>query len=116
MTTPERKLVNVTTDDSLQEQMRGLGVAAREAADLLGRADADSKNAALRGAAAILRESADEILRANEIDLANGHERGLSAAMLDHSARSCASGRHRNYLRESPERDRRCRRTVSEER
>jgi glutamate-5-semialdehyde dehydrogenase len=83
MTTPERKLVNVTTDDSLQEQMRGLGVAAREAADLLGRADADSKNAALRGAAAILRESADEILRANEIDLANGHERGLSAAMLD---------------------------------
>jgi glutamate-5-semialdehyde dehydrogenase len=86
MTTPERQLAGTiggTIDESLPEQMIALGRAAKEASSLLGRASADSKNAALRGAAAALRNSTSEILAANEIDLANGHERGLSAAMLD---------------------------------
>ncbi|MFL2546364.1 MAG: glutamate-5-semialdehyde dehydrogenase [Candidatus Rariloculaceae bacterium] len=82
MTTPERHIAD-TIGDGLQEQMLRMGRAACDAAGLLGRASADSRNAALRGAARVLRDSVDEILRVNEIDMANGHERGLSPAMLD---------------------------------
>ncbi len=82
MTTPDRQLID-KIGGGLQEQMRRLGRAAKKAADLLGRASADSKNAALRGAAKAMRDSVGKILAANDIDIANGHEHGLSAAMLD---------------------------------
>ncbi len=86
MTTPERQLASATIGDGLPEQMRVLGRMARQAAELLGRASTDSKNDALRAAAAALRASIGGILKANEIDLASGRERGLSAAMLDRLA------------------------------
>ncbi|MFP6829973.1 MAG: glutamate-5-semialdehyde dehydrogenase [Gammaproteobacteria bacterium] len=63
-----------------------LGRTARQAAERLGLASTESKNAALRAAAQALRDSVSDILSANEIDLANGRERGLSAAMLDRLA------------------------------
>ncbi len=88
MTTPERHVAKTTIGDGLPEQMRVLGRTAREAAEFLSRAGTESKNAALRAAAGALRESVDEILAANEVDLANGRERGLSAAMLDRLALS----------------------------
>ena len=86
MTTPERQLAETTSGDGLQAQMRTLGRAARQAAELLGRASTDSKNAALRAAAQALRSSAGDILTANELDLANSRKRELSAAMLDRLA------------------------------
>ncbi len=86
MTTPERQLAKTTIGGGLKEQMLLLGRRARQAAEVLGRASRDSKNVALGAAAEALRDSVDEILHANEIDLANGRERGLSAAMLDRLA------------------------------
>ena len=86
MTTPERQLAETTSGEGLQAQMRLLGRAARQAAELLGLASTDSKNTALRAAAQALRSSAGDILKANELDLANSRKRELSAAMLDRLA------------------------------
>ena len=82
MTTNGRPLVE-EMGDGLLEQMQRLGQAAKKAADLLGRASANSKNAALLGAAEAMRDSVEDILAANDIDCRNGQDRGLSAAMLD---------------------------------
>ncbi len=86
MTIPERQLAKTTLGGGLKEQMLLLGRTARQAAERLGLASTESKNAALRAAAQALRDSVGDILSANEIDLANGRERGLSAAMLDRLA------------------------------
>ena len=86
MTTPEGQLAETTIGGGLKEQMLLLGRTARQAAELLGLASTESKNAALRAAAQALRDSVSDILSANEIDLANGRQRGLSAAMLDRLA------------------------------
>ncbi len=86
MTTPERQLAKTTIGDGLKEQMLLLGRTARQAAERLGLASTESKNAALRAAAQALRDSVGDILSANEIDLTNGRQRGLSAAMLDRLA------------------------------
>ena len=86
MTMAERHLAKTSSGDRLHGQMLLLGRRARQAAELLGRASTDSKNVALRAAAQALRTSADDILSANEIDLANGRKRDLSAAMLDRLA------------------------------
>lgn len=56
---------------------------ARDAARLLARTDTATKNAALVAIAAALRERAEEILSANERDLAAGHEADIGAALLD---------------------------------
>jgi len=86
MTTPERQLAETTLGGGLKEQMLLLGRTARQAAERLGLASTESKNAALRAAAQALRDSVSNILSANEIDLANGRQLGLSAAMLDRLA------------------------------
>jgi glutamate-5-semialdehyde dehydrogenase len=86
MTTPEGQLAETTIGGGLKEQMLLLGRTARQAAERLGLASTESKNVALRAAAQALRDSVSDILSANEIDLANGRERGLSAAMLDRLA------------------------------
>ena len=86
MTTPERQLAKTTLGGGLKEQMLLLGRTARQAAERLGLASTESKNAALRAAAQALRDSVGDILSANEVDLANGRQRGLSAAMLDRLA------------------------------
>ena len=82
MTTPERQLT-AAIGDGIPSQMRLLGQTARAAADLLGRASTEAKNAALRGAARAMRDAESSILAANHIDVTNARENGISSAMLD---------------------------------
>jgi len=56
---------------------------AREAARPLGLASTGEKNAGLEAIAAEIERRTAEILAANELDLANGRENGLSAGLLD---------------------------------
>jgi glutamate-5-semialdehyde dehydrogenase len=67
----------------IAEQVIGLCRAARQAARRLATADAAAKNAALRAAAARLRERADQLVAANAEDVAGGRRDGLSAALID---------------------------------
>ena len=57
--------------------------AARRASVQLATAKTDLKNAALEAIAAAVVADADRIIEANELDLANGRESGLSAGLLD---------------------------------
>ncbi|MCU1425741.1 MAG: glutamate-5-semialdehyde dehydrogenase [Microbacteriaceae bacterium] len=57
--------------------------AARLAARTLATVTTDRKNAALDAIAAAVVAAADRILSANEVDLANGHENGLSTGLTD---------------------------------
>src|SRR5579875_215983 len=57
--------------------------AAKRASIELATASTDRKDAALRAIADGVLTAADEILAANELDLANGRENGLSAGLLD---------------------------------
>jgi glutamate-5-semialdehyde dehydrogenase len=68
---------------SLLESMRGIGRAARSAALVLALAPTDAKNRALRAAAAALRAQRSKILAANESDVGESIERGMSGAILD---------------------------------
>ncbi|MFC4292760.1 glutamate-5-semialdehyde dehydrogenase [Sphingorhabdus arenilitoris] len=56
---------------------------AKTASRQLAQASDTDKSAALKAAASALLSAKDEILAANDQDMANGAERGLSAAMLD---------------------------------
>jgi glutamate-5-semialdehyde dehydrogenase len=58
-------------------------VAARAASIPLATATAELKNSALAAIAASILENADAIIEANDLDLANGRENGLSAALQD---------------------------------
>ena len=68
-----------TTANELQVK----GEAARRAARELARTSTDIKNAALHAIADALLERADEIIRANEIDVEGGKESGLTPAVID---------------------------------
>jgi glutamate-5-semialdehyde dehydrogenase len=68
-----------TTANELQIK----GEAARRAARQLARTSTSVKNAALVAAADALIERADEIIRANEIDVEGAQEAGLSPAVID---------------------------------
>ena len=57
--------------------------AARSAATVLATVTTDQKNAALTAIAAAVEGGAGRILPANELDLANGRENGLSTGLLD---------------------------------
>jgi glutamate-5-semialdehyde dehydrogenase len=57
--------------------------AARRASVVLATVKAERKNAALEAIATAVVEHADRILSANELDLANGRENGLSAGLQD---------------------------------
>src|ERR1700710_1529632 len=57
--------------------------AAKEASLALVTATTDQKNLALHAIARRLGESAPRILEANELDLANGRESGLSSGLID---------------------------------
>jgi glutamate-5-semialdehyde dehydrogenase len=63
--------------------MDALGRAAVAAAQSLAHADTATKNAALKAAAAALRNQSAAILAANRIDMQQAMERGLASAMLD---------------------------------
>ncbi|MDZ7644169.1 MAG: glutamate-5-semialdehyde dehydrogenase [Woeseiaceae bacterium] len=70
-------------DDDLGATMADLGRRARRAAGRLARATGPERDAALRGAATMLRSRAHDILEANAADMAQAEQRGLSTAMLD---------------------------------
>jgi glutamate-5-semialdehyde dehydrogenase len=67
----------------LGELMRSMGQAALAAAQALSVAGTQTKNLALRAAAAAIRVHRTEILNANAEDLARARARQLSAALLD---------------------------------
>ncbi|MDF1586312.1 glutamate-5-semialdehyde dehydrogenase [Marinimicrococcus flavescens] len=70
-------------EDDLEQGMRALGAAAREAARKLGQVPGEAKDRALRAAAASMRARAPAIIEANGRDMKAARERGLSGAMLD---------------------------------
>ena len=72
--------------ESVLDYMTRLGRAAREASRVLARASTAQKNRALQAAAAALDAARDELVRANELDLAGGRANGLDDAMLDRLA------------------------------
>jgi len=72
--------------ESVLDYMTRLGRAAREASRVLARASTAQKNRALQAAAAALDAARDELVRANDLDLAGGRANGLDAAMLDRLA------------------------------
>ena len=63
--------------------MREIGAKARAAGREVANASTEKKNRALLAAARILRERADEILAANELDCADARAKDLSAALID---------------------------------
>jgi len=67
----------------IQQTIHQMGRQARAAAYQLAQLTSDDKNAILRAMAAAIRKSALVLLEANNLDLAAGVEKGLSAAMLD---------------------------------
>ncbi|MEE4277584.1 MAG: glutamate-5-semialdehyde dehydrogenase [Halieaceae bacterium] len=60
-----------------------LGAQGQQAAQVLATAPTETKNAALRNAAAALRERRDELLQANALDVANAEEAGRPEAFID---------------------------------
>ena len=69
--------------ESIPGLMDELGRKARAAARLLAMSSGEVRNAALHAAADELRSRGGQIIAANEIDMRDARERGLSAAMLD---------------------------------
>lgn len=69
--------------ESVLDYMTRLGRAAREASRVLARASTAQKNRALQAAAAALDAARDELVAANQQDLATSRANGLDAAMLD---------------------------------
>jgi len=63
--------------------MNSMGEGARRAAQALALTNNEQRNKALGAAADALRRRQREILAANAVDMSEGEERGLSAAMLD---------------------------------
>jgi glutamate-5-semialdehyde dehydrogenase len=68
---------------SIAETMDGIGAASRGAAAFLATSGGEDRNNALHAIAASIRNQADAILVANEIDVREGKARGLTSAMLD---------------------------------
>jgi glutamate-5-semialdehyde dehydrogenase len=80
--------MNVRADskEALAGEMLALGQSARAAARAMREASADTKNKALRAAAAAIRAHTKDILAANAEDLAKAKANGISASMLDRLA------------------------------
>lgn len=68
---------------ALAELMQGMGHAARNAAKALAQASSETKNAALRAAAAAIRERRAELLAANHADVEQATQKGISPALRD---------------------------------
>ena len=66
--------------------MHAVGKAARSAARDVSRASTNAKNAALLAIAERIMQTADELKKANALDLEAGEKRGLDAALLDRLA------------------------------
>ncbi|MBL8658826.1 MAG: glutamate-5-semialdehyde dehydrogenase [Rhodospirillales bacterium] len=76
----------VAPGSDVAAMMRAIGAAARSAADRLAVAASAAKDAALREAAAALRDRANEILAANRLDCEARRRKGASPAILDRLA------------------------------
>ncbi|MDR6456287.1 glutamate-5-semialdehyde dehydrogenase [Variovorax paradoxus] len=68
---------------NVSEHMQTLGLQAKAAAFLMARADAATKNRALKALAKRLREAGPDLAEANQKDLARATAAGLSAPMVD---------------------------------
>ena len=77
------QLASAASAGDVTTVMHELGRAARAAARVLASAGTADKNRALHAAAHALRDGAPAILAANDIDMAQGRARGLTAALLD---------------------------------
>jgi glutamate-5-semialdehyde dehydrogenase len=75
--------MSAMNDDRIGELLQGLGKAAAAAADALALAPGAQKNAALTAAAAAIRARSDDILAANERDLAGARAVKMSDARLE---------------------------------
>ncbi|HEY8063722.1 MAG TPA: glutamate-5-semialdehyde dehydrogenase [Methylosinus sp.] len=73
----------VTGERELNDLMAALGRGTRRAARAVALASTETKNAALRAAAAELRRRAPALLAANALDVAEARSRGTVAAFLD---------------------------------
>jgi glutamate-5-semialdehyde dehydrogenase len=78
--------VRANSKEALAGEMLALGQSARAAARAMREASADTKNKALRAAAAAIRAHTKNILAANAEDLAKAKANGISASMLDRLA------------------------------
>ena len=79
-------VADATADMDIHEEMLRLGHGARDAARALAKADTETKNTALRRAAAAIREDAVLILAANARDLEAARDNGVTGAFLDRLA------------------------------
>lgn len=72
-----------TGETDIAGLMAGIGCKAREAATMLATAPTKQKDAALLAAAMCIRANVDDILAANEQDVADAKKNGLTPAMID---------------------------------
>ncbi len=68
---------------NIKEYMSRIGKQARQASRVMAKADTAAKNQALAAIAAAIRHNAENLLKANEKDLAAARENGLEPALLD---------------------------------
>jgi len=68
---------------NIEAYMQSVGIAARESSRALARASSEIKNNALLAIADHLNAGRNEILAANAVDMGNGRNNGLDAALLD---------------------------------
>ena len=68
---------------NIEEYLTVYGKAAKKAAFLMGMADTNKKNTALKAVADALVANREKILKANDIDLENAVKNGMSVAMQD---------------------------------
>jgi len=69
--------------EEIKKELEKLGQKAKEAAIILASTSLEVRNDALKSMALALRNRADEILAANEVDMEKGREGSLSKALLD---------------------------------
>src|SRR4051794_2524078 len=77
------KDVQAETPDALEADMLAVGRAARGAAAQVREASPEQKNTALIAAAEAIRESAPQILDANDSDMKAAASRNLTPALMD---------------------------------
>ncbi|KAB7628265.1 glutamate-5-semialdehyde dehydrogenase [Alkalilimnicola sp. S0819] len=75
--------MNAIVETDIQDYMRELGRAARQAGRAMSRAESGAKNAALEHIAARIEQHAEAIAEANARDMKAGRDNGLDAALLD---------------------------------
>jgi len=68
---------------NIDEYLKDYGAKAKKAAFLMGMADTNKKNTALKAIADALVANSEKILKANDIDLENAKANGMSVAMQD---------------------------------